>query len=404
MRHRLWFVLTCLLVLSLSTQTTAADLMGELRYDMHYLTETKRFDRSQLQYKLKLDGQVGSASAYHLSFEGDAVYRPSVSASWELDEAYLDVYLSQLDIRVGRQVINWGTADGINPTNDINPKSFGSLDALELKGEPVPAVMVAYYQPGGAGLTGVCVLDYVPAELPPGVDLSSVSGKPTGDGDQFEIALRGELPVRGWPGYLTYFNGWDDLPAAWLSIVDPFDPTAFPVPGGRYRRVQSVGVASAVDIKGASVWFEGAYKAPERLDELEAPLNLAMSSNDPYSQLVVGCDYSFDNGLYASAQVVYNQGGSLLAPFFDPQKGRKAQTYIMARGQYSPWDRHDLELTALFNATDRGALFLPKYTHRLAEATKLTIGGVYVTGSDDSEFADLKQSVQGLLVGLSVSF
>ncbi|MGI6082747.1 MAG: DUF1302 family protein [Limnochordia bacterium] len=401
MRHRSWLILASLLVLAVSAQATAAELTGELSYDMHYLTETKGFDRSQLQYNLQLEGQAGFSAAYHLSFKGDAVYRPSIGAGWELDEAYVDVYLSQLDIRVGRQVINWGTADGINPTNDINPKGIGSLDALELKGRPVPAVMAGYYQPSGAGLTGVCVLDFVPADLPPDLSLPSVSGEPAGDGDQFEIALRGELPLRGWPLYLTYFNGWDDLPAVWMTLVDPFAP---PIPGARYRRMQSVGMASAFDFRGASFWFEGAYKVPERLDELEAPMNLAMSSNDPYTQLVAGCDYSFDNGFYASAQVVYNEGGSLLAPFFDPQKGRQAQTYIMGRGQYSPRDGHDLELTALFNATDKGALLFPKYTYELAEATKLTLGAVYVTGSDDSEFADVKESVQGLLVGLSVSF
>lgn len=390
-----------LIICSVPGWAAATEVSGELGYDLHYQSEKQTFGISQLGYELSLDGKVGPAAAYRLSFKGGAGYRPASATWWELDEAYADAYLSQVDVRVGRQVVNWGTADGFNPTSDINPKDFGSLGALQLKGKPVPAAMAAYYLPSGAGITGVYVLDFVPGEVPSELGLPAASGGPTGNGDQFEFAVRGELPVGGWPVYVTYFNGWDDQPAAWLALFDPLAP---PAPHTQYRRLQSAGVATAWDFRGASVWFEGAYKVPEHLDELEAPMNLVMSSNDPYMQAVAGADYSFDNGLYASAQVVYNQGGSLLAPYFDPSVGREAQTYVMMRGQYSPRDKHDLELVALLNATDSGVLLLPQYTCELAEATKLTLGAVYVSGSDTSEFANLKEAAQGIHVGLKVSF
>jgi hypothetical protein len=396
------FVLVGLIMFTIPGWAATAEVSGELGYDLHYLTEAQSFGNSQLRYSLSLDGEVGLATVCRLSFKGGAGYRPVSRTWWEPDEAYADAYLSQVDIRVGRQVINWGTADGLNPTSDINPRDYGSLSALQLKGKPVPAVMAAYYLPGGAGITGVCVLDFVPGDLPSELKLPPASGGPAGNGDQLEFAVRGELPVGGWPVYVTYFNGWDDLPAAWLTFADPLAPP--PVPRTQYRRVQSAGVATAFDFRGASLWFEGAYKVPDHLDELDAPMSLAMSSNDPYMQCVVGADYSFDNGLYASAQVVYHQGGSLLVPYFDPMVGGEAQTYVVARGQYSPRDKHDLELVALFNATDSGALLLPQYTYELAEATKLTLGAVWVTGSEKSELADLKEAAQGVLAGLTVSF
>ena len=409
--------LLCLvLILALGSwgQAAGMDLSGELGYDLHYLTETESYGSSRLTYKLNLDGESGPASAYHLSFEGHATYRPELALSaFELNEAYFDAYLEKVDLRVGRQVINWGTADGINPTNEINPKDYTTLSEFELKGTPVPAIMAAYYGPSGAGITGVVVLDYVPAEIPPMVmdrfgamDLVPLGG-PKGDGDQLEFALRAEMPIQGWPVYATYFNGWDDLPALWLELeLDP--GTGSPVPKGvraRHRRLQSAGLATAMDYRGAALWLEGAYKMPGELKKPEDPLVVAITSDEPYWQLIAGADYSFDSGLYASGQVLYNQGGSILSPYHNPSEEKpEAQTYVLLRGQYSPKDRHDLELVGLINATDEGALVIPQYTYELADATKLSLRGVVATGDKKSEFAALKDHVQGINLGLQISF
>jgi hypothetical protein len=183
------FVLVGLIMFTIPGWAATAEVSGELGYDLHYLTEAQSFGNSQLRYSLSLDGEVGLATVYRLSFKGGAGYRPVSRTWWELDEAYADAYLSQVDIRVGRQVINWGTADGLNPTSDINPRDYGSLSALQLKGKPVPAVMAAYYLPGGAGITGVCVLDFVPGDLPSELKLPPASGGPAGNGSKSDRAV-----------------------------------------------------------------------------------------------------------------------------------------------------------------------------------------------------------------------
>ncbi|MBN2343492.1 MAG: hypothetical protein JXX29_04830 [Deltaproteobacteria bacterium] len=38
-----------------------------------------------------------------------------------LREAYVNLYLSRLELRLGQQIVVWGRADGINPTNSITP-------------------------------------------------------------------------------------------------------------------------------------------------------------------------------------------------------------------------------------------------------------------------------------------
>jgi hypothetical protein len=49
---------------------------------------------------------------------GKAIIRP------EVRELYVDVSLGKFDMRAGHQVIAWGRADGINPTDNLTPKNY----------------------------------------------------------------------------------------------------------------------------------------------------------------------------------------------------------------------------------------------------------------------------------------
>jgi len=46
------------------------------------------------------------------------------TAEVALRQAYVEAFLGPLDLRVGRQIISWGKADGINPTDDLTPKDL----------------------------------------------------------------------------------------------------------------------------------------------------------------------------------------------------------------------------------------------------------------------------------------
>lgn len=47
--------------------------------------------------------------------------RLEMGGSVQLREAYVDWYLGRLEFRLGQQIVLWGRADGINPTNNITP-------------------------------------------------------------------------------------------------------------------------------------------------------------------------------------------------------------------------------------------------------------------------------------------
>jgi hypothetical protein len=42
----------------------------------------------------------------------------------DLREAYVNAYVGALDIRLGHQIVVWGRADGVNPTNNLTPRDM----------------------------------------------------------------------------------------------------------------------------------------------------------------------------------------------------------------------------------------------------------------------------------------
>lgn len=88
---------------------------------------------------------------------------------FESDAAYVGVLdaLPGLDLKIGRQIVVWGTADKFNPTNNINPDD---LEDRPLFTEPIANQMVVLdYAPLGDRLwfQGVYVPLFYPALLPP---------------------------------------------------------------------------------------------------------------------------------------------------------------------------------------------------------------------------------------------
>jgi hypothetical protein len=84
-----------------------------------------------------------------------------------LDEAYINIsglVLKNLDVKLGKQRIQWGTGDQFNPTDNLNPDDL--WDPL-LFGKKIPtaALQLNYYL-GPVTITGVLLPLFTPALLP----------------------------------------------------------------------------------------------------------------------------------------------------------------------------------------------------------------------------------------------
>jgi hypothetical protein len=97
-----------------------------------------------------------------------------LSPGVDFEEAYVDLLLPSLDLRLGKQRVAWGKLDRTQPNDLINPRSY--LDPF-LEGESeqklgVPAVQASYFPPAAwrlpdeSRLTVVWVPRYLPYRFP----------------------------------------------------------------------------------------------------------------------------------------------------------------------------------------------------------------------------------------------
>ena len=84
----------------------------------------------------------------------------------DLREAYVNAYLGPLDLRIGQQIIVWGRADALNPTNNLTPLDFRIHSPLEDDIRIGNAGVRAFLRFAPFRLEGVWMPLYLPTELP----------------------------------------------------------------------------------------------------------------------------------------------------------------------------------------------------------------------------------------------
>lgn len=120
MRKVIWLSLFWFGMLSLASMAQASlDIGGEMETETRFdLDKTKNL-WSRASLELKLDSQFGPDAH---GFANIKIYMDEKRESHpKLNEAYVNYYGDKFDLRGGLQVISWGTAYKINPTDVINP-------------------------------------------------------------------------------------------------------------------------------------------------------------------------------------------------------------------------------------------------------------------------------------------
>ncbi|MGP3778689.1 hypothetical protein ACTWKD_07585 [Halanaerobium saccharolyticum] len=121
------FSLTLIITLAAAALLFSSSIAGAA-YISHQITGYTAYDLensselySYLEYDLKLEQRLD---------KGQFVLNPKLQINTleeelelELYEGYLDYYFSNADLRIGRQIISWGKADGLTVTNLINDQS-----------------------------------------------------------------------------------------------------------------------------------------------------------------------------------------------------------------------------------------------------------------------------------------
>jgi hypothetical protein len=331
----------------------------------------------QTEIRHEADSKVSLFGALEFRFDQSDPARNRVF----LDEAYVDLYLGPVDIRLGRQIFAWGRADGFNPTDNLTAWDYS--DFLDTVDEQLGLVAaLATYYVGDWSLEGVLAPAFTPSvwpeldsrwwpELPEqipnpafpraGAPLLEASYEflddvlPDEGLQALQYALRVTGLLGGWDVSVSWFDGYDDLPALHASTAVDSSFTAARVEvEPRYHRRRSVGADFATTLGQFGVHGEAAYYLTADWSGTDPAID------DPYVHFVVGGDFTF-------ADVVGSDDLFLLLEW-------SQELQVPARGtSYRPSDLNHAFRRSIFGKADLD----------LSEFSKLTLEGIYNFATED---------------------
>jgi len=297
-------------------------------------------------------------------------------------ELYVDIFFDSMDLRVGKQQIIWGKADGVFITDVISPKDLTDFvlpDFDEIR-MGVTALKADYYT-SALDFELVWIPTFTPAVMPTGIwavekpltitkintpdntlDNSEVFGKMSYMGSVIDIELMG--------GYM-----WDDLPAAY------FDHKVGPTPifYADYNRIAMAGGSFSTDIAGLIVRGEGAYYNGKNFTIQASPVTTVEKD---FVNYMVGLDFSIA-GFTLSTQfiqeIVLDYDNAIV--FNDEFKN--TMTFVIAKPLIN--DTLMVEFFSYIGLTNEDALLRPKVTYDLADGLELVVGADIFLG-DEGDF------------------
>ena len=418
-------------------------ISGDVQTDERFLFENKNaWAWNENRLTLKFDKNIVDNSKFYSEVWVRNIGLPNLTSSsdlynkgfvdpynLEIREAYFQVtgFLHKnLDLKIGRQRITWGTADKINPTDNLNPYDMEDiLDFGRHRGSD--AINLQYYFSENLSLQGVFVPFFQAANLPAGIFSNSLSAGmvlPQG------LSLRGMTDTLLMPAYnlgesstagiklkgvikrvdvsLSYVWGRDGLPFAVNNTFIPVD--AF---GGvnihsqlSFLRQHIIGADLAGNIGGIGLWAEAAAFIPENngimTNDLTAlfPLSpvpvridsLVLDKSKPWFKFIIGGDYSFSDGSYLNLQYIHG--------FIHERGAKSLNDYFFVRYE-KKFLREKLGIAPVSGAfivsdwekvKDNYAFaYIPQISYKAVEDVELILSAAIFDGKGDNMFAGLKK-------------
>ena len=337
----------------------------------------------------------------------------------DLREAYFELsgfIFDNVDLKVGRQRIAWGTADKLNPTDNVNPLDLTDpWDFGEHLGSD-GAQLTVYA--GGLQITGLAVGLFTPAVLPsgpwasalmpsavqapPGMTLGTVTANVSLPGatlaDSITAGLRVKGNLLGYDLSLSYLYGRQSLPIIdSAAITSPVLPVADVAADLVYPREQIFGADMAGSIFGVGVWAEAAVFLPEKITLTtdlsalgEGVFQSTALDDTPYLKYIVGADYTFPGNVYLNGQFLHG--------LFDEVGAANLEDYFSIDLEWRLFD-DKLKLTPLSFllevkdwsnvANNYAILAAPSLTFHPMDNAEIVIGFHWIQASSSTMFGVL---------------
>jgi hypothetical protein len=377
-------------------------------------TITKKLSfRSALD--LRVDTHRNVDRGRWLDIENRGLRQPAGSIS----EFYMDAKLGHVDLRLGKQQIRWGRADGFNPTDNIIPYDY--LQTFDDQRLAIPAlkadayfartnlelVWIPYYTPTRLPLLGQRWFPRLPSSgtvslfagfAPQTVDLVylDVAGRlPARTLGNGQWGVRFNQVVRRGEFSFSYFDGFDDLPyfrpeatPLW-SPISSRPPQALVSLNREYHRVHVAGMDFASEIGRIGIRGEAAF-----FDQTD-PLNI------DHLLFIVGVDKHWGDWFAIVQYAGQKMNGR--APGTAVFRDLGLRSTLICRLERTIGPSRSLEIKGALRMLDGDFFLQPVYSITLSNNWKMKLGATIFAGSKDSYLGQFRDSSH-FTVELTYSF
>lgn len=418
------------------------------------LDDRIRFDKGTLhwqEYRLSLTPSYKFGEK--AKFYSDIWIRQLISHSpfedkidkLQIREAYIDLYgflAKNLDLRIGRQRIAWGTADRLSPTDNVNPWEMEDFWDFG-RHTPTNSLLAKYYL-GNFTIQAIFTPQFTSSILP---DQSWLSMMMPTFPQQITLPINGEaIPVSINPltisqskqtptmdlkasSYAVKISGnigKYSISASWLRQHSPLPMLTGLDVSGKINNVAVKPISMQTDINAVlsfpirhivgadfsgsigsvGIWCEGALFFPEKTTmnrnvKISSPIgDFALPLKDsiildkkPYFKYTVGFDYTFSPNIYLNMQYVHG--------FFHEEGGKNLTDYLVWVCEWKSSDEKiklaplngTINVKKFKNFKDSYAVFwLPEASYRPIDNIELILGAHCIFAGRESSFYNVKNN------------
>jgi len=341
-----------------------------------------------------------------------------------LREAYVNAYLGPFDFRAGHQIVAWGRADGMNPTDNITPKNMLVRSSNEDDRREANFLIRSFLNVQPVRLEVIWVPFFrssvIPTNLlpfPPGITLEEPD-YPETKLENSAFAVKLNLELASFDGSLSYFNGHNPFPGIDAAIPDPFSPgmevSIFP----KSYRMHVLGADFSTTVAGSfGLRGEVAYKKPHQDHKKFVHIP------NPDFQYVLGLDKEFSGNFSVILQYIgryvfdYYPLVVPLEPADMPAYQLALKNRMVTSQLYeichslscrAGWNLlHEtlkLELVGMVNITSEEYFLRSKMAYDIADALTFTLGGELYSGPANTLFDAIDSHLNALFAELKISF
>lgn len=331
-----------------------------------------------------------------------------------LREGSLKYRGDNFDLAVGKQIYAWGTADGFNPTDNLNPRDYHDVPDREKMG--IFSFAAGYY-PQDASITFVVIPLFTPsrlplinsrwnadpnrkptttndaglagASIPPGTSVRRRE-MPGARLDKIQAGIRAKQTVAGWDLSVSYFDGFDTQP-----VVRVVGSTARP----RFNRMHVIGTdfsTTSGRLEYHGEWAWKLYESGRATSILPVVLGGMYTWDDDWvknlglDQILWNLEYSREITLHKRDNDQYHESAIFTRPF---------QNSILSRLTMKFDENNELHLSGNYNlrhhATKRhhaNSYLQPKVIHKFSDALKAEGGLELFWGAHNSFWGKWKRN------------